>query len=152
MWRKMFSFRRSRCLPNVLPFRSIGLPNTELIANFDYLLDIKFVLSRRMKPQLYYRGYLFNSDSFKNGRVYWRCKESRRGSCMARVLTTETNLIEKQPQHDHDQHTNATIGKKVITLDECYAYFTVNNVIKSATTSKSETPPSKSHKVRGLEL
>lgn len=80
-------------------------------------------MSRRMKPQLCYRGFMFNSDSFKNGRVYWRCKDSRRGTCMARVLTTETNLIEKQPQHNHPPNAQSAAGKKVITLDECYDYF-----------------------------
>lgn len=84
-------------------------------------------MSRRMKPQLCYRGFLFNSDSFKNGRVYWRCKESRRGTCVARVLTTATNLIEKQPLHNHTENASSAVGKKAISLDECYAYFCNNH-------------------------
>lgn len=105
------------------------------------------MLSRRMKPQLCYRGYLFNSDSFKNGRVYWRCKESRRGTCVARVLTTESNLIEKHTDHDHEQNVHAADGKKVITLDECYAYF-CNNQSKSY----ASTASANSLKIGRLEL
>lgn len=84
---------------------------------------IAFVLSRRGKPQLHYQGYLFNSDSMKNGRVYWRCSEKRRGTCMARLLTTSDNLIEKQPYHDHPPNTYRTDGKKLITFKECFQYF-----------------------------
>lgn len=88
-------------------------------------------MSRRGKPQLYYQGYLFNSDGVKNGRVYWRCSETRRGSCMARVLTTEDNLYEKQPTHDHKPNEARVEGKKQLTISECYTFF---NSVKSDTT------------------
>lgn len=85
-----------------------------------------YVLSRRGKPQLYYQGYLFNSDAIKNGRVYWRCSETRRSTCAARLLTINKKLIEKQPKHDHEPNTCRVDGKKFITFDECYEFFTIN--------------------------
>lgn len=88
--------------------------------------SLSFVLSRRGKPQLYYQGYLFNSDSVKNGRVYWRCSETRRGSCMARLLTTSTNLIEKQPIHDHQPNNRRIEGKRIISFTECHDYYMRN--------------------------
>lgn len=85
--------------------------------------SFSFVMSRRGKPQLYYQGYLFNSDGVKNGRVYWRCSETRRGTCMARVLTTQHSLLEKQPRHDHEPNTARVHGKKFLSLRECYLFF-----------------------------
>ncbi|XP_055304412.1 modifier of mdg4-like isoform X15 [Sitodiplosis mosellana] len=82
-----------------------------------------FVLSRRGKPQLYYQGYLFNSDAIKNGRVYWRCSETRRSTCAARLLTIQDKLIEKQPIHDHSPNANRVDGKKFISFEECYDFF-----------------------------
>lgn len=97
------------------------------------------MLSRRDKPQLYYQGYLFNSDSFKNGRVYWRCSETRRGTCIARVLTTDHNLIEKQPIHDHPPNEQYVEGKKIISLSDCYAYFSDSQKIKNETNPNVQT-------------
>lgn len=85
-----------------------------------------YVLSRRGKPQLYYQGHLFNSDAIKNGRVYWRCSETRRSTCAARLLTVNEKLIEKQPHHDHPPNTCRVDGKKFISFEECY-YFFANN-------------------------
>lgn len=104
-------------------------------------------MSRRMKPQLCYQGFLFNSDSFKNGRVYWRCKESRRGSCIARALTTETELIVKQPNHNHPEDVGAAEGKKVISMDECYAYFRFNH---KKSDSKDNDAPTNSLRIDAL--
>lgn len=81
------------------------------------------MLSRRGKPQLLYEGHLFNTDAVKKGRVYWRCTETRRSTCMARVLTTETNLVEKQPYHDHKPVHGRVDGKQFISLDECMRMF-----------------------------
>lgn len=88
-------------------------------------------MSRRGKPQLFYKGYIFNSDSVKNGRVYWRCSETRRGSCVARVLTTNDQLIEKQPFHDHRPNLNRIEGKKVVSFAECYAFFNAQTTEQS---------------------
>lgn len=82
-----------------------------------------FVLSRRGKPQLCYQGHLFNSDAIKNGRVYWRCSETRRSTCSARLLTIQDKLIEKQPIHDHSPNAHRIDGKRFITYEECYKYF-----------------------------
>lgn len=88
--------------------------------------DFQFVLSRRGKPQLYYQGYLFNSDAIKNGRVYWRCVETRRSTCAARLLTIQDKLIEKQPIHDHVPNTYRVDGKKLISYEACHNYFTTS--------------------------
>lgn len=85
-----------------------------------------FVLSRRGKPQLIYQGHLFNSDAIKNGRVYWRCSETRRSTCAARLLTTQYKLIEKQPYHDHPPNAYRIDGKKQISYEDCHEYFTKN--------------------------
>lgn len=83
-------------------------------------------MSRRGKPQLYYEGYLFNSDAIKNGRVYWRCSETRRSTCMARLLTTRDKLIEKQPIHDHQPNEYRVDGKKFISFEECLRHFSLD--------------------------
>lgn len=98
-----------------------------LIKSCDFLCSIldsyTYVLSRRGKPQLCYQGYLFNSDAIKNGRVYWRCSETRRSTCAARLLTIQDKLIEKQPSHDHLPNVNRLDGKTQISFEECYTYF-----------------------------
>lgn len=89
------------------------------------ILDaFSFVLSRRGKPQLCYQGHLFNSDAIKNGRVYWRCSETRRSTCLARLLTMQDKLIEKQPRHDHEPNAQRIDGKRFISYEECCKYFT----------------------------
>lgn len=98
------------------------------------------MLSRRGKPQLYYQGFLFNSDAIKNGRVYWRCSETRRSTCAARLLTIQDKLIEKQPIHDHPPNANRVDGKKFISFEECYDFF-VNS--QKAMESKSKPDLSK---------
>lgn len=119
------------------------LPNTytneyhELIEHqfqFSNILEIKpfaFVMSRRNKPQLYYEGHLFNCDAVKNGRVYWRCSETRRSTCMARLITTKHDLHEKQPYHDHLPLDQRVEGKKVISLDECMRIFLTGSKAES---------------------
>lgn len=92
------------------------------------------MLSRRGKPQLYYQGHLFNSDAIKNGRVYWRCSETRRSTCAARLLTIRDKLIEKQPVHDHEPNKYRVDGKSFISFNECYEYFSSNQ--KSESKSK----------------
>lgn len=98
---------------------------------FSHILDNKpsfaFVMSRRGKPQLYYGGHLFNSDAVKNGRVYWRCSETRRSTCMARLITTNNDLVEKQPYHDHAPIHERVDGKKVISLDACMRIFAADS-------------------------
>lgn len=86
--------------------------------------EFRFVLSRRGKPQLYYQGYLFNTDAIKNGRVYWRCVETRRSTCAARLLTIQDKLIEKQPIHDHQPNSYRVDGKRLISYECCHEYFT----------------------------
>lgn len=88
-----------------------------------FLDTYTYVLSRRGKPQLYYQGFLFNSDAIKNGRVYWRCSETRRSTCAARLLTIQDKLIEKQPVHDHPPNAHRVDGKKFISFEECYDVF-----------------------------
>lgn len=95
------------------------------------------MLSRRGRPQLYYQGYLFNSDAIKNGRVYWRCSETRRSTCAARLLTIQDKVIEKQPIHDHPPNTNRVDGKKLISFEECYDFF-INSEKAIETKSKLE--------------
>lgn len=91
---------------------------------FRSVLDaFAFVLSRRGKPQLLYRSYLFNSDAIKNGRVYWRCSENRRNGCAARLLTIQDKLIEKYPTHDHPPYAFRVEGKQFISFEECYGFF-----------------------------
>lgn len=75
---------------------------------------IHYVLSRRGKPQLLYKGYLYNADTVLNGRSYWRCAETRRGSCMARLVSTATTVFEKQPQHDHPPKNSRLHGKRLL--------------------------------------
>lgn len=105
----------------------------------DDYLPRTFLMSRRGKPQLSYRGYLFNSDGVKNGRVYWRCSETRRGTCMARVLTTENSLLERQPTHDHLPNKARVDGKKTLSASECYQYFSaLNRNPMSATKMKKD--------------
>lgn len=72
------------------------------------------MLSRRGKPQLLYNDYLYNADSVLNGRSYWRCAETRRGSCMARLVSTASTVFEKQPQHDHPPKYSRLQGKRVL--------------------------------------
>ena len=105
-----------------------------------------FVLSRRGKPQLYYQGYLFNSDAIKNGRVYWRCSETRRSTCAARLLTIQDKLVEKQPIHDHPPNTNRVDGKKFISFAECYDFF-----VNSSPTIGSKTKAGHLEKVEYLD-
>lgn len=81
--------------------------------------NLQYVLSRRGKPQLLYKGYLFNSDSICNGRTYWRCSETRRGSCMSRLVTTAVSIDEKQPYHDHPPKMSRVEGKKELSA---YSY------------------------------
>lgn len=95
-----------------------------------------YVLSRRGKPQLYYQGFLFNSDAIKNGRVYWRCSETRRSTCAARLLTIQDKLIEKQPCHDHQPNAHRVDGKKYISFEECYEYF--DNIQKTMETKSNQ--------------
>lgn len=102
-----------------------------------------FVLSRRGKPQLCYQGHLFNSDAIKNGRVYWRCSETRRSTCSARLLTIQDKLIEKQPDHDHPPNEHRIDGKRFISYEECYQYFEnlqKQNECKQAATISYEYP------------
>lgn len=72
------------------------------------------MLSRRGKPQLLYNDYLYNSDSVLNGRTYWRCAETRRGSCMARLVSTANTVFEKQPLHDHPPKYSRLQGKRLL--------------------------------------
>lgn len=97
--------------------------------DFSYLIldsEFQYVLSRRGKPQLLYQGYLFNSDAIKNGRVYWRCVETRRSTCAARLLTIQDKLIEKQPIHDHQPNSYRVDGKRFISYESCNDYFTTS--------------------------
>lgn len=110
----------------------------------EIILDTySFVLSRRGKPQLCYQGHLFNSDAIKNGRVYWRCSETRRSTCAARLLTIQDKLIEKQPIHDHEPNAQRIDGKRFISYNECYNYFLnleKHNESKQAATISYEYP------------
>lgn len=93
-------------------------------------------MSRRGKPQLYYQGHLFNSDAIKNERVYWRCSETRRSTCAARMLTIQDKLIEKQPIHDHPPNAQRIDGKKFISFEQCYNFFlTSQKTIETKTKS-----------------
>lgn len=95
-----------------------------------------YVLSRRSKPQLCYQGYLFNSDAIKNGRVYWRCSETRRSTCAARMLTIQDKLIEKQPIHDHPPNAHRLDGKTPISFEECYDYYVHNQKMADTKTKQ----------------
>lgn len=117
------------CVELVFPQISCKNPRF-LIQIHDFLFtfsildaEFHFVLSRRGKPQLYYQDYLFNSDAIKNGRVYWRCVETRRSTCAARLLTVQDKLIEKQPHHDHPPNSFRVDGKRLITYEACHDYF-----------------------------
>lgn len=77
-------------------------------------IEIEFVLSRRGRPQLLYNGYLYNSDAMSNGRTYWRCSETRRGSCVARLVSTSDTVYEKQPIHDHEPKRSRLEGKRIL--------------------------------------
>lgn len=79
---------------------------------------VEYLLSRRGKPQLLYKGYLYNRDSFSNGRSYWRCTETRRGTCVSRLITTIDTVYEKQPHHDHMPNKHRFAGKQIITAFE----------------------------------
>lgn len=98
-----------------------------------FILDdgqVQFVLSRRGKPQLLYKGYLYNSDSTSNGRTYWRCSETRRGSCMARLVSTNDTVFEKQPIHDHPPKISRVEGKRVIEMVSYKEYMEYLNAAK----------------------
>lgn len=104
-----------------------------------FILDqFSYVLSRRGKPQLYYKGHLFNSDAIKNGRVYWRCSETRRSTCAARLLTINDKLIEKQPIHDHPPNMCRVEGKKFISFEDCYNFFSSNQKLADGKDLRAE--------------
>lgn len=84
--------------------------------------QLKFFLSRRGKPQLLYHDFLYNSDSTSNGRTYWRCSETRRGSCLARLVTSDDTVYEKQPLHDHPPKHSRLEGKKALEFITYKAY------------------------------
>lgn len=107
--------------------------------------NFAFVLSRRGKPQLFYNGHLFTKDGFVNGRVYWRCSETRRGTCMARLLTTTNSLTEKQPIHDHPPNPNRTQGKKFLSFTECLKFFSQDWRLKRLKIVESNWKQNKTH-------
>lgn len=108
----------------------IIIPLIILFVILDYD-SVRFVLSRRGKPQLLYKGYLYNSDSTANGRTYWRCSETRRGSCMARLVSTNNTVYEKQPIHDHEPNMSRVEGKRLletVSYKEYINYFTTGKI------------------------
>lgn len=118
----LFWFKK-KCILNFV--KHVSNENPSFFFFYYSILDseFQFVLSRRGKPQLCYQGYLFNSDAIKNGRVYWRCVETRRSTCAARLLTIQDKLIEKQPIHDHEPNSFRVDGKKLISYESCIEYF-----------------------------
>lgn len=91
------------------------------------------MLSRRGRPQLLYKQYLYNSDSIANGRTYWRCSETRRGSCVARLVSTSDTVYEKQPIHDHSPKPSRLDGKRI--LDPINYRYYLESVQKSKETN-----------------
>lgn len=53
-----------------------------------------------------------------NGRTYWRCSETRRGSCMGRLVSSGNTVFEKQPLHDHAPKSSRVYGKKYLDTED----------------------------------
>lgn len=75
-------------------------------------------MSLQRCPQLKYRGYLFNKDSVRKNKIYWRCIAARRSTCTARLLTIDKTVVETQPEHDHLPEDGRSKRKSRFSLND----------------------------------
>lgn len=80
--------------------------------------EIKFIRSQKNKPQLLYRGYVFNKKTtYQNGNVAWRCADISKFKCPASCIVNGTRFTRSRLEHNHVSR-KATYSKKDVFLSE----------------------------------
>ncbi|KAL3675686.1 hypothetical protein R1sor_025634 [Riccia sorocarpa] len=72
-----------------------------------------YVTSCKGNEQLVFKGYLYEFESQKLERVYWRCTEVKRG-CKGRAIEDANGLREGRNSHDHPSRTMEIGVKRVL--------------------------------------
>lgn len=62
---------------------------------------LEFILSKRSHPQLVHDGYSFNCERVMKFKKVWRCSQSHKTKCRARIATVNSELIVVNPHHNH---------------------------------------------------
>lgn len=61
-----------------------------------------FKRSQKSKPQLVYRGYVYNKKiSYGNGNTNWRCSDFVKFKCHATCLTKDNKVMRCRLEHKH---------------------------------------------------
>lgn len=80
--------------------------------------ELKFIRSQKNKPQLVFRGYVYNKKtSYQNGNVVWRCADMSKFKCPASCMVNGTTLLRTRHTHNHESR-KSTFHKKDVYLNE----------------------------------
>lgn len=64
--------------------------------------ELHYRQSRQKQIQLVHNGYVYCKDTQRGGKVYWRCRQFRKGVCSARIITVNEKIASQPKDHTHD--------------------------------------------------